>query len=332
MKLPALLVSDLHLTDNPRDAYRWDLFPWLIKRCAQYHIRTLCFLGDLTDAKDFHSSDLVNRVVQVIASLAQTGVRVIIMAGNHDYSKSGHPYFAFLSAIPGVTFVTRSLDTSADGEPCLFLGHTRTPAADWAGLDLSHYSNVFIHQTFKGALSSNGQALGGEALPDLSAPGKVWSGDVHVPQVIGPVEYVGSPYPVHCGDSFKGRCIVLGSDRSVTPIHFRTISRLSLKITDPADLEKIAVQSGDHATVTLTLPQSEAHQWRTHRQAVKEWAERQGVLLVDLSMTQTKGRQERVKVGEIQASRMTEEELLETFCRRHELGGDALHVGLGVLQ
>ena len=52
-----LLTSDLHLTDRPNDAYRWDfLSKWL------WGIRfdSLVILGDLTEEKDCHSSVLVN--------------------------------------------------------------------------------------------------------------------------------------------------------------------------------------------------------------------------------------------------------------------------------
>lgn len=329
MKFPALLVSDLHLTDNPQHAYRWELFPWLIKRIVQYRIQTVVIMGDLTDAKDNHSSTLVNRVVAEVDKL-RTMASVIILPGNHDYLRAGHPFFEFLRYLPDVRFVSGTLDTSAEGpHACLFLAHVRNPAQAWAGLDFSHYRYLFIHQTFKGALSSNGQALDGEALPDLSAAGKVWSGDVHVPQVIGAVEYVGSPYPVHCGDSFKGRCIVLGADHSVTPLHFRTIDRHSIKVTSLEELEAVATRRGDHAAVAVSLPQSESHLWRTMRIQIKEWAEQRGVDLVDLSMKQTKQAVGRVRVG---VKAREPDEILLQFVRRYELGGDALHVGLEVLQ
>ena len=63
-KLAYLLVSDLHLTDNPRDEYRWGIFGQIDSVIQTYQPSCLVILGDLTDKKDNHSSELVNRLLQ----------------------------------------------------------------------------------------------------------------------------------------------------------------------------------------------------------------------------------------------------------------------------
>lgn len=47
----AIMISDLHLTDSPRDEYRWGLFPWLREQIKVYKIEHLLILGDITDRK-----------------------------------------------------------------------------------------------------------------------------------------------------------------------------------------------------------------------------------------------------------------------------------------
>src|ERR1700756_2997969 len=184
MKLPALITSDLHFTANPRDEYRWALWPWLRKTCEKEGAHTLLILGDLTDAKDHHSAKLVNRIMREIEATRNCVERLIILQGNHDYEATGHPFFAFLSALPGVTFASRPLDTSSEGEAALFLPHTKTPLKDWSGFDWSMYHYVFMHQTVDGSIASNGQRMAGDAFPDMQSAGKIYSGDIHVPQLV----------------------------------------------------------------------------------------------------------------------------------------------------
>src|SRR5690242_16678391 len=109
MQLPALIVSDLHHVESPSCEYRWSLWPWLAKTIQEERVKTLLVLGDLTDRKDNHSSELVNRIVRVIRDLQRDcpGIRIIILTGNHDWLKGGEEYFRFLNHLDNVTFVTR---------------------------------------------------------------------------------------------------------------------------------------------------------------------------------------------------------------------------------
>jgi hypothetical protein len=197
-----------------------------------------CISGDLTDAKDYHSAHLVNQVVCEMNLLALEVEEMIVLMGNHDYLKAGYPpFFAFMQALPNVTMAYKPTESLDGGVSAFFLPHTRNPAKDWKGLDLSHYNYVFMHQTIKGSISSNGTAMEGEELPDLSKAGKIYSGDIHVPQVIGPIEYVGSPYHVHFGDRFKARCIVIDRMQRKKDIFFESPERLGLKVSSLRELK-----------------------------------------------------------------------------------------------
>lgn len=68
-----------------------------------------------------------------------------------------------------------------------------------------------MHATVAGALSENGQSLEGMSAQALTGAKRatIWSGDVHVPQKVGAVEYVGAPYPIRFGDAFKPRAVLL---------------------------------------------------------------------------------------------------------------------------
>jgi hypothetical protein len=333
MKFPALLASDLHLTANPLDEYRWGLFGWLREQCVTWEIQTLCILGDLTDAKDYHSAELVNRVVREIVRLKECVPRLIILMGNHDYLRSGHAFFGFLSSIPGVTFAASILDTSSEGEPCLFLPHTKNPAKDWAGLDFSHYRFLFMHQTVTGSKASNGQTMNGEALPDLSVAGKVWSGDIHVPQHVGPVEYVGSPYHVHFGDSFKPRCVVIQSRGRREDLTFPTISRFTLAVSGLAELGRLKFRAGDQVKLRLALARADMHQWAAIKRDSTDYLRGLGVEVCGVELVAPKTRNRVQTADQPRAARraMTPEDIVSEFVRREDLGADALDAALEAL-
>ena len=57
-----LVIGDLHLTDQPKDAYRFGIFKWIKKQIEKHQPEYTVILGDLTDKKDKHSAGLVNRI------------------------------------------------------------------------------------------------------------------------------------------------------------------------------------------------------------------------------------------------------------------------------
>ena len=229
MRLPCLITSDLHFTDSPNTSYRWGLFPWLHEQIKKHHVKTLLILGDLTDQKDRHSSELVNKIVKHLNELPIDDVK--ILCGNHDWLVRGQEFFRFLNSFPHLQFITSPWeDDDVHGESAFFLPYSKNPVEDWKGMDFSHYSWLFMHQTIKGAVASNGQVMDGETLPPLNAA-QVYSGDIHVPQVISGVTYVGSPMAIHFGDNFKPRAILLDRNGVEHDLHFETIKRVVIKVT-----------------------------------------------------------------------------------------------------
>lgn len=273
MKLPALLASDLHLTSNPADEYRWELFPWLTEQIRRAGAKTLVLCGDLTDAKDYHPSELVNRTVKVIDQMSAL-CDVMIIRGNHDYLRDGHMFFEFLNALPHVNVITKPCDdgvTDPDGALTLYLPHTKTPMKDWSGFDFSNFAYVFMHQTAPGSLAGNGQAMGGEEMPLLNAAGKVFSGDIHVPQKVGPIEYIGSPYHVHFGDNFQTRVIEIDRSGKQFDLHFPSIRKVMLDVTSLDDFVEASRGLGakDQVKVRVSLPESEKHYWRAVKATIE---------------------------------------------------------------
>lgn len=341
MKLPALLVSDLHLVLDPVASYRWDLFPWLARQCANWGVKTLCILGDVTDAKDYHPAELINQIVRNLVNLLSTVPSIVVLRGNHDYLKDGSPPLLFLNHIPGITFVNTPTDTGHLGASCLWLPHSKNPEREWKGMDMTHFQFVFMHQTLKGAVASNGQAMEGEPLPDtLAYAGKVWSGDIHVPQVIGPVEYVGSPYHVHLGDNFRPRCVVISEDGTYRDIRFRTLSRVAVDISGADDLDDLlrdgTLRNGDHLKARVHLPRAALHEWQTVRSEVVARAQANGLRLLSVELvapkTRPRGTSAQAQAGTpLAGPSRTPAGIVQEHVEREGLGADMLDMGLDLL-
>ena len=336
MKLPAIITTDLHLTANPADSYRWGLFPWLAEEAKKHRARTIAILGDLTDAKDYHSSVLVNRVVDNINMLRQVVPHVDILEGNHDYLKDGNPFFSFLNKLPGVRFISSMVSDDQDELPCLWLPHSKNPAKDWPDIkSLDWYSHIFMHQTFNGSIASNGQEMTGEGVEKLDwfhagmVP-EIWSGDIHVPQKLGLVEYVGSPYHVHFGDKFKPRVILLDRGNKRRDLHFETISRVSLKVSSRDQLQSLCMNPGDQLKLKVILQQSEQHDWPKWRSLVETWARRHEVELCGLTLEVEKSRR-RLDRDEVKKVRSPDAVVLD-YVTAEDLGPEAYEAAMDILE
>lgn len=340
MLLPALLVSDLHLDESPSTSYRWALFPWLAEQVREERVRTLVICGDLTDKKDYHPSELVNRIVRVISDLQRDcpDLIIYIITGNHDWLKDGEEFFRFLNKFPNVHFFTEPHEDEEPGSGplALFLPFTKHPAKDWAGQDFSHYDLVFMHQTVKGSISSNGTEMEGEDLVDLSAAGKVWSGDIHVPQKVktpwGLVEYIGSPYHVHFGDDFKPRAVLLEKGGRSVDLHFKSPRRVAIKAKGVDDLtsQLLFLKPGDHVKVNIILAEAEKHEWSRVRREASDLLAAAGVGVHGLELEVEKSGR-RVDTAAATKARNPEDALLR-FVRAEDLTAAAYEIALEVIE
>jgi hypothetical protein len=268
-----LLTSDLHLTDKIDDEYRWRIFGDLAQHGRD--CKDIFILGDLTDRADRHSAALVNRLIMSLTQLADRDHYVTILCGNHDRPQHGVPYWEFLNHLPYVTFVT---EPRAVGS-LLLLPYDHHPKETWKNINFSEYSCVFMHQTVSGAMV-HGRTLEAPNMATFAANNTVYSGDIHEPQQIGQVTYVGAPYPVKFGDNYKTRMLRLNDEyRIAKEIVLSTIHKDVLEITDLKQLSGLEIPSGSQVRVRLIMPASAVDRWPGEEAAIVAWAKSQGVKL-----------------------------------------------------
>lgn len=334
MQLPCLITSDPHLTASPRDEYRWSLFDQLAEESKYEQAKSIVIAGDLTDAKDYHSAKLVNRVVAGICKLREHVDNVYILMGNHDFLLGGHAYFEFLNRLPGVRYITKPSECGDFVGPLTyFLPYTKTPSTDWAAMDFSHYEFLFMHQTVSGSIASNGMKMEGEPLPSLKGP-KVYSGDIHVPQVIGDVEYIGSPYHVHFGDKYKPRCLLLDRRGRAEDIQLEFISRMTITVSSLRELKREKIKAGDQVKLRMSLEEGEKHDWHRVRREAALWLKDQGAEVCDVELLIEKRTRRKLASPSLLPSRTSEtpSDTVLGYVMREGLGADALDTGLEIVK
>jgi len=216
--MSVLVTADLHLSANSRDAYRWVAMEFIAGLIEKHKIKTLLILGDLTEEKDYHGAQLVNDVVELLFNLSCM-CPVIVLRGNHDYKDAACPYFFFARRLENVRWVNVVTKLDFGIGSCLFLPHTQNYQRDWeGGLPKGEWEWIFAHNTFEGATTEHGHKLHGIPLSVFPKGAAVLSGDIHTPQTIGPVTYVGSPYTVDFGDKFLPRVLLLEANGVVHSI------------------------------------------------------------------------------------------------------------------
>lgn len=329
--MTVLATADLHLDDNPRNADRWNLFPWLKTQAKKTGAKQLIIAGDVTDAKDRHNAKLVNRLVKEVWDLSGL-LEVIISKGNHDFIDEPSPFFGFLNNsgfADRVRFINEPTeldldDGTAEGgrtkRSTLILPCTKDWDANYGKLDFKPYRYIFAHQTFDGARSENGTQLPGVS-PSVFASTKagVFSGDIHVPQDVGRVHYIGAPYRIRFGDAFTPRVLLLRHGKS-SDLHFPAKGRELIEARSLAAVKAAEFEMGTQVKIRIKLKRAEYATWPEIRKGVQELVERRGWELCGLELVAVKERQ-RESEEEVVVDNTTDPlEQLSEYNKRKKLG------------
>lgn len=330
--MSALLTSDIHMTDNPRDSYRWNLFPWLAEQIKKLNVNILIIGGDLTDGKDRHSAKLTNKMIEGFSLL---NAEIYINKGNHDFIDAETPFFKFITKM-GVHFIIDpkiyNLKIKRETSACLFLPNTKTWKEDWADANFNQFDYIFAHQTFEGIKAENGFPIPGiptDIFDETKA--KIYCGDIHMPQIVGPVEYIGSPYRTHFGDTYNPRVIYVNDVGKASDLHFPCPNKHLVTIRVLDDLKRYKdIEAGDQVKIRVKLKRSEYHEWKAFREEVKEFASEKewDVFSIELSEL-TEGR---VKLDSLLTTGVRKpREVITEFARAKDLSDEQLQIGLSLL-
>lgn len=291
-------------------------------------IELVFILGDLTDLKDRHPSKLVNRIVD---NLMLVEADFAILKGNHDYRDPDWPFFHFLRVVGGQGKVEYFRDPGLlplRDYKVVMIPHTNDIVGARKSMrkELEKADYVFLHHTFKGAIASNGHELDGTNASLFAEPaGGVFSGDIHVPQSVGNVEYVGAPYVIRFGDTYEPRLIVLDIDTGdKEDLHYPSIRKESLSLTDPDEIYDLDLYPEDMVKVSIET------RLRRHivREKVMRICEELGVQLEGLKIiTPLKVKKRAMRVIKL----TTAEDTVRDFGKHEKLGRRIVDRGVALL-
>lgn len=340
-----IITTDLHLTDRKQDEYRWGLFPWLKEQAIAHDVGTIFILGDLTDSKDRHSSVLVNRIVETLQDL-ETVAAVIVLCGNHDYIDPKHPFFLFFNRLKpygevGVKFINEI-------KPCLGIGglsfcmlpHTRNPERDWADVDLNTQDFILMHQTLSGSVSSSGYVLEGlDRNVVHKSKSRIYAGDVHVPQQVGNVTYVGSPYHINFGDSFKPRVLLIkGETMGESNLFFPCLQKVTLDVQNAKDiLDNVDLRENDQVKVRLHLERHSYSDWPRLKAEIIQACREKLLVLFGVEIVSKDEDTKRIQEGheEIDGNRtmaLNPKDILDGYCKSNDISEGIHQVGMDLLE
>lgn len=325
-----ILTSDWHLTDDTNDEYRWAVFGELRKAMRAYKDQDIRILGDLTDRKDRHTGALVNRLVKELNALVDVGATIVCLKGNHDAPLNGEPYWSFLSSIPRLRFVVEpGLDLVHKN--LLLLPHSEKPAEAWKCLPWGKADWALMHQTVRGVKFADGEisAKGMDFVFPRSVK-RIYSGDIHTPQEVGKVVYVGAPHQVRFGDGHECRMLYVepASFASYEPIVLSPPCKLIIEISSVKELAKYRVREGDQVKVRLKMSAAKTEQWPVDEEAINEWAKDAGVKLVSAEAE--------LEMAEVQAATADyladPRDAFNDFCAAEGIEGDLEAAGMELLE
>jgi DNA repair exonuclease SbcCD nuclease subunit len=341
-----LVVSDLHLLEGELEEYRWTIFLQLTDLIVENNVRLILILGDLFDRKDRHAGTLINRTIEALRSL---GIPIMILAGNHDAPMDYENYYwKFLNRVPGLTYIMRPEHISIEGVGIesvhvWLLPFSHNPAEDWKDLALGHAQALFMHQTMAGAVL-NGDNFKAErdanpmpTLPDIP----IYSGDVHRPQVVDNVVYVGVPYPTRFGETWPCRCLLLDTDdlgRYVS-IPLDNIKRRVLETGSLDQLYELAIthhlRKGDQIRVRFSLTQDSITNWTETEACIKTWARERGFNLLSVEATFAQvipHAQDTTVATQAAVEELSHETILNLYASEEKLSQELVDVGLELLR
>jgi DNA repair exonuclease SbcCD nuclease subunit len=330
-----LLSADWHLTDNDIEKYRWNVFDVLIKTSIENQVNTIILSGDIFDRRDKHPGTLINSFINAILDIKQKiNAEILILAGNHDTPLKNTYYWSFLNSI-GIKYIWN---------PELFndvylLPFSPNPVEDWKELDFNNVKAIIMHQTIAGAVVDGDRVITDAPHPMPKLPDiPIYSGDIHRPQFIQGVTYIGVPHPTRFSEDWPNRFLLINDVDWSTykEIPIESIRRCVLEISNAAVLNQTEFKKGDQLRIKFKLTNRGLALWPTEEQAIREWAKQKEVTIVSIEAILVDNIDTSIPTSnaEIDAGveLMPADQIIRTFGEEESLSQEIIDFGIKLVQ
>lgn len=243
-----LFTTDLHIDKRPDlgnapDGKNWmlsiglSILEQIQEVIETYHVTSFIHLGDLFEKKDKLPAEILIETKKKLEQFPSS-CRIYHLMGNHD-SLTGD--YSLVSLFDSIEVIHETTPKEIDGKLFFFIPFKR----NWEdfkndfekGKLIPNLDFLCFHQSIPGAKYDNGQIITGEFLDYSSQTFKIFAGDIHTPQKIGDVQYLGCPYQRDFGET-KTKYVYLVTPKGIIkPIQlnypkFETINVNDLSKTD----------------------------------------------------------------------------------------------------
>ena len=324
-----ILTADWHLTDLSQDEYRWNVFAELEAFLDVTGPQDVFILGDICDKKDRHSATLVNRIVNSLTKLSPKVLSTKIIMGNHDAPLKGDPFWYVLNSTWDLRLAFYDFPMRYNN--VLLFPFTPDPIDAWNNcLDQAKDAKaIFMHQPVDGAQSEGGFVIENKPMPIFPRGIKIYSGDIHAPQKIGRVQYVGAPHHIKFGDVYPCRMIQLDDNFDIKHEWFCSPQgKRLINITSLDELKSIKVLEGDQLKVRMSIELSAMKNRAGIEQYLYDWAKQHKADLTSVELLLPAQLSITAALGETG----TNEEVLALFAKAEGCGDKSLAYALSMLR
>jgi hypothetical protein len=172
----------------------------------------------------------------------------------------------------------------------------------------------------------NGTTMTNDNFPILPRAAKIYSGDIHVPQQIRNITYVGAPHPIRYGDNFTGRMLLLDDAFDIAmQIPLSGLKKLMLTISSVDDLAQAPVRHGDQVKIRFNLGGDGIDGWARTEAIIAQWASERGIRIASTEVLVSNVRRDI-------DTEQTPEKILSDFAASERLGDDLFQTGLKLLR
>lgn len=336
MRRKILTTADLHLTSKQGEEYRHRTLRSMMDIIVAENADAFVILGDLTEEKDRHGSVLVNLIVNHLHLFAQA-VPTYVMMGNHDYHNEGHPFFEFIKRIPNLHWIDKVSDGASIApyfDDIVFLPHTRKWESDWQNVKWEKFDFAFAHNTFMNAKSAQDHKLEGIPLHAIPKHVEVIAGDVHVPQSFSGITYIGAPYSVDFGDTYKPRVAVLDDNKLKFISMAKHPQKVMLEMNSVESLHDMSLKgsliAGDVVKVRVGI--DNMGEWHQVHKDVRKWITDMGAVPAKIEPVVAQQRaKKRFDIRAAGTSVQSERDILRDFAKRHDVQPYDLDEGMDII-
>lgn len=328
-----LICSDLHLTDNLKDRYRWEFLEWLKEKIKALNIDNLYILGDICEKKNHHHAILVNNIIHELYELSKL-CKVTLLKGNHDYDKDEkNPFFEFSSKLNNIDYISEPLFLNHTKE--LFVPHSQNDITTKVIKNDKNIENakfVYLHQDIAGAKVSDyyNLELGIDSNITKNLNPFFISGHIHLPQKINDnFVFLGAPYPVRFGDTYTGRVLFIDKNDNMKFINYPCLKKWSVKVKSIDDIKNYNIERGDKVQIEMAINQSDFHRWHDIKSEIQESMKANKIDLDSIEMKPiTKKR--RKKIGQSNNA-ISIDDILIKYAEQEGLSENLLEIGKELL-